>query len=106
MAKCKKKVSVNVLASPFPAEDNELSSEIDGLVRYRGDPAVDVEACYECGACGKQCRLLHNLRNHIERVHLSLGPVNCVACGKTFVNKFSLRKHVLRKHREQAHILK
>lgn len=58
------------------------------------------ERLFACDQCGQQYPTLHNLRQHVARVHVHQEVV-CPECGKLFHNAVRLREHMIR-HRPKA----
>merc|ERR1719147_446252 len=48
---------------------------------------------WTCKECGKQKKLKHHIRNHIESLHMEGGSHGCNQCGKTYKTRSSLAHH-------------
>ena len=58
---------------------------------------------YVCHECGKSCRDNHDLKKHVDGVHLKLKPFKCEYCDKSFDMGSNLDRHVLNKHEKIRH---
>lgn len=59
------------------------------MIRHQGVSG----RCRICDLCGKRFITVHEIRRHIETVHLSLKKYQCDLCGKSFKRGLNLRIH-------------
>lgn len=69
-------------------------------LRHQDMHRPKLERLFACDQCGNSYPTLHNLRQHVARVHVHK-EVACAECGKTFHNGVRLRDHMIR-HRPKT----
>jgi len=65
---------------------------------------VDVDGggvMWACTQCGKQGKMKHHVREHIESNHIDCLTFNCPFCNKEIKNRVALRSHISKNHREE-----
>lgn len=59
------------------------------------------KGCFKCPLCPKICTYMHNMKSHLETVHLKpYDQYLCGICEKGYTWKTSLYKHIQVKHPE------
>merc|ERR1712126_267294 len=56
---------------------------------------------WSCTRCGKQGKMKHHVREHIESNHIDCLTFNCPFCNKEIKNRVALRSHISKNHREE-----
>ena len=82
----------------------ELDEKIESLM-YRGEHMIrhgakDMITAYVCKVCGKE-GVKHNIKIHIEGIHLEGISIPCNFCEKTLGSRSSLRRHNYNFHRDK-----
>jgi len=64
---------------------------------------MEVNGCvvWTCTKCGKQGKMKHHVREHIESNHIDCLTFSCQYCSKEMKNRVALRSHISKNHREE-----
>eukprot|EP00092_Neocalanus_flemingeri_P048617 GFUD01055528.1.p1 GENE.GFUD01055528.1~~GFUD01055528.1.p1 ORF type:complete len:315 (-),score=73.33 GFUD01055528.1:74-1018(-) len=64
---------------------------------------IEVNGClvWTCTRCGKQGKMKHHVREHIESNHIDCLTFSCPYCSKEMKNRVALRSHISKNHREE-----
>merc|ERR1711909_192593 len=64
---------------------------------------IEVNGCvvWTCTKCGKQGKMKHHVREHIESNHIDCLTFSCPYCNKEMKNRVAMRSHISKNHREE-----
>jgi len=79
-----------------------VANEVKRLTdQYLQKVEVDGGILWNCTQCGKQGKMKHHVREHIESNHIDCLTFNCPFCNKEIKNRVALRSHISKNHREE-----
>ena len=87
---------VSLISSALPAEVKRLT---DGYLERC--EAAGGSVFWRCTRCGKQGKMKHHVREHIESNHIDCLTFPCTFCGKEMKNRVAMRSHISKNHREE-----
>jgi len=86
----------------FSGTQGDTASEVKRLTdQYSQKVEVDGGVLWSCTRCGKQGKMKHHVREHIESNHIDCLTFNCPFCNKEIKNRVALRSHISKNHREE-----
>jgi len=64
---------------------------------------IEINGCvvWTCTKCGKQGKMKHHVREHVESNHIDCLTFSCPFCSKEMKNRVALRSHISKNHREE-----
>jgi uncharacterized Zn-finger protein len=71
--------------------DNPLDVKILSMME-------SVKGVWICKPCGKTHKYKHNIKDHIESLHIEDMCHPCEQCGKAFKTRQQVRRHILQSH--------
>jgi len=86
----------------FSGSQPDTASEVKRLTdQYLQKVETDAGVLWSCTRCGKQGKMKHHVREHIESNHIDCLTFNCPFCNKEIKNRVALRSHISKNHREE-----
>lgn len=81
---------------------DDVATEVKRLTdQYLVRLELDGGVMWSCSRCGKQGKMKHHVREHIESNHIDCLTFNCPFCNKEIKNRVALRSHISKNHREE-----
>lgn len=86
----------------FSGSQDDVAAEVKRLTdQYLRRMEVEGGVIWCCTRCGKQGKMKHHVREHIESNHIDCLTFNCPFCNKEIKNRVALRSHISKNHREE-----
>jgi len=83
-------------------QTDDVAAEVKRLTdQYLRKLEVNGGVLWSCTRCGKQGKMKHHVREHIESNHIDSLVFNCPFCNKEIKNRVALRSHISKNHREE-----
>jgi len=84
------------------SQTDDVAAEVKRLTdQYLQKVEVSGGVIWCCTRCGKQGKMKHHVREHIESNHIDCLTFNCPFCNKEIKNRVALRSHISKNHREE-----